>query len=326
MRAAVVTGDHDFEVEEVPDPAPGPGELLVRVEACGICGSDLKSIGHMPAGVVLGHEFCGEVVAWGGGVEGWRVGDRVAAMPLLACGTCRWCQQGEQAHCERVDLLGLGGMAGGFAELVRVGSATSSRLPGGLGDVGALVEPLAVGLHAVNAAGPQVGARVLVMGGGSVGAAVALWSRRLGAVEVVISDPSPERRAGAAAFGATGTIDPSGDQPVGSHDIVYECVGGPGLVQAAFDATTVRGRVVVAGVCMAPDPIVPVTALMKELEVRFAVFYTRAEFDLTARLLGEGELRVDGFVTRRVGLDQMGPAFAALKAGATTDRKVLVTP
>ena len=85
MRAAVVTGDHDFEVEEVPDPAPGPGELLVRVEACGICGSDLKSIGHMPAGVVLGHEFCGEVVVWGGGVEGWRVGDRVAAMPLLAC-------------------------------------------------------------------------------------------------------------------------------------------------------------------------------------------------------------------------------------------------
>ncbi len=265
MRAAVVTADHDFEVDDVPDPTPGPGELVLRVEACGICGSDLKSLGHMPAGVVLGHEFCGEVVACGGGVDGFRVGDRVASMPLMACGTCRWCQVGEVAHCERIDLLGLGGTSGGFAEFVRVGAATSSRLPGGLGDLGALVEPLAVGLHAVQSAGRQVGARVLVLGGGSVGAAVAMWARRLGAAEVVISDPSPERRASAADFGATDTVDPSSGTPLGVYDIVYECVGGPGLVQAAFDASAVRGRVVVAGVCMAPDPIVPVTALMKEL-------------------------------------------------------------
>jgi 2-desacetyl-2-hydroxyethyl bacteriochlorophyllide A dehydrogenase len=324
MRAAALTPDHGFEVVDVADPSPGRGELLLRVEACGICGSDLKAYDHMPVGAVLGHEFCGEVVGVGAEVDGWKEGDRASAMPLVACGTCRWCVRGEQAHCERIDYLGLGGSTGGFAELVRAGAATSSRLSADLGGLGALVEPLAVGLHAVKAGGDHVGQRVLVLGGGTVGAAVALWARRLGAAEVVVTDPSPDRRVAALTAGATDAVEPTGYDT--GWDIVYECVGSVGMVATAIDAADVKGRVVIAGVCTAPDTFVPIAAVMKEVDMRFAVFYRHDEFALTARLLSEGQLPVDGFVTRRVGLEGVGAAFTDLKTAATTDRKILVVP
>src|SRR5690606_14406996 len=117
-----------------------------------ICGSDLKAHEHMPAGAVLGHELSGRIAAVGTEVEGWREGQLVTSMPLQACGHCRWCLAGEVAHCETVDLIGVGGRAGGFAELVRVDPATTFALPDSLGELSALTEPLAVGLHTVSLA------------------------------------------------------------------------------------------------------------------------------------------------------------------------------
>src|SRR5690349_10486508 len=134
---------------DVDDPVPGPGELVLRTTACGICGSDLKAYSAMPAGLVMGHEFCGEIVAVGTGVDGWREGQAVAAMPLFACGQCRWCLADQPAHCEKVDYQGVGGAAGAYAEYVRVSAAGTVRLADGIGEFGALVEPLAVGLHTV---------------------------------------------------------------------------------------------------------------------------------------------------------------------------------
>ncbi|MBL7518911.1 alcohol dehydrogenase catalytic domain-containing protein, partial [Frankia sp. CNm7] len=214
MRVAALTADHHFEVVTVDDPTPGPDELVVAVGACGICGSDLKSYSALPAGSVLGHEFCGEVVAAGTRArETWREGQFVAAMPVRACGRCRWCLADEPAHCERADLLGVGGAAGAFAELVRVDANLAVALPTSVGDVGAAVEPLAVGLHAAVTAGIRPGDRVLVLGGGSVGTAVTVWARRLGAVEVVVSDPAAPRRAGAAAVGAAAAPPPPAGAP-----------------------------------------------------------------------------------------------------------------
>ena len=173
MRAAVLTDDHTFVVEQVPDPTPGPGDLVVRVEACGICGSDLKAHGHMPGGIVMGHEFCGEVVAVGTDLSGrWREGELLAALPLTACGRCRWCLADDAAHCETFDPQGVGGAPGGFAEYVRVDAGSAVRLRPDVGDFGALVEPLAVGLHTVATGRIGPGDRVLVIGGGNVGSAV----------------------------------------------------------------------------------------------------------------------------------------------------------
>ncbi|HVX18230.1 MAG TPA: alcohol dehydrogenase catalytic domain-containing protein [Acidimicrobiales bacterium] len=325
MKAAALTRTGTFEVVDVDDPTPGPGELVLRVGACGICGSDLKSYKSFPAGAVLGHEFCGEVVAVGQGVSEWRAGAVAAALPVRPCGSCRWCLGGEPAHCEKADLLGLGISAGAFAEYVRVDSALSVPITAGLGHYGALVEPLAVGLHAVAAARLRPEDRVLVIGGGSVGVAVTTWARRLGAGEIVVSDPAADRRDSAAVFGATAVHDPSAGPAPGEFDAVIECVGAPGLVQSATQAATVHGRVVVAGVCLETDPLVPIVSLMKEVEIAFAVYYRLQEFAAAARALDRGEIDPGPFVTDRVALDQVGDAFTRLEA-TTADRKILVEP
>ena len=326
MKAAVLNQAHTFDVVDVPDPTPEAGELVLSVLACGICGSDLKSHTYFAPGTLLGHEFCGEVVAVGAGDGGWREGQFVASLPLKACGRCRWCQADEPAHCETVDLLGVGGGPGAFAEYVRVSAAATVPLADGLGELGALVEPLAVGLHAVVAGDLHPGDRVLVIGGGNVGAAVSVWARRLGAGEVVVSDPSPTRRDAADLFGATGVHDPAEGQAPTGFDLVVECVGLPGLVQAAVDAARVRGRVVIAGVCTQPDQFVPVTAVLKEVRLDFAVYYRMAEFAQAAQLLASGAIDASAFVSGRVGLGGVTDAFATLLSPGSTDRKILVTP
>jgi 2-desacetyl-2-hydroxyethyl bacteriochlorophyllide A dehydrogenase len=326
MRAAVLTDAHTFEVEDVPEPTPREGELVLEVRACGICGSDLKAHKSMPAGTVMGHEFCGEIVAVGAGTDGgWREGQLVAAMPIGACGRCRWCLAGEPAHCDAADLQGVGGSSGAFAELVRVQAALTFPLGEAVGRYGALVEPLAVGLHAVVVADVRPGERVLVIGGGNVGAAVALWSRRLGAREVVVSDPSSTRRDSAGTFGATDVHDPGEGPPPTGFDVVIECVGVPGMIQAAVGAAAVHGRIAVAGVCTAPDSFVPVTALIKEVDIRFPVYYRRAEFGAAAALVESGGVDTDAFVSGQVGLDTVDDAFRTLLA-STTERKILVVP
>ena len=327
MRAAVLTGDHTFELAEVPDPSPGAGELVLRVAASGICGSDLKAYQHMPSGAVLGHEFCGEIAAIGPDTDGsWREGDLVAAMPLAACGRCRWCLAGEPVHCERVDLIGVGGSPGGFAEYVRVAAAASFALDESVGVAGALTEPLAVGLHTVAAGEVQPGDRVLIIGGGNVGVAVALWARRLGAGDVIVSDPAATRRAAAAEFGATGVHDPGEGPAAPGFDVVFECVGAPGMIQTAVDAAAKKGRVVVAGVCVAPDQIVPITAIMKEVQVRFAVYYRNDEFAAAAALLNGGGVTTDAFISASVDLNGVQGAFDRLTSHAGGAGKTLVLP
>ncbi len=327
MRAAVVDEHHRLAVVDVPDPAPGPGDLVLRVHACGICGSDLKALGAMPPGLVMGHEFCGEVVAAGTDVAAdWPEGTSVSALPLVGCGLCRWCRAGEPTHCATVDRIGVGGGAGAFAEYVRVAADQSVRLPESVGDYGALIEPLAVGLHTVAAAELETGDRVLVIGAGPVGLAVSTWARRLGAGDIVVSDPVAARREAAPRFGATTVVDPTSDELGHGFDVVFECVGAPGLVDVAIGVIRPRGRVVVAGVCLAPDRLSPGAPLMQEATLRWVVYYTRPEFELAARLISSGDLDAASFVTDRRPLAEIDRAFHELSHGATAHRKVLVVP
>ncbi len=130
MRAAVLNESHRLEVAEVADPSPGPGELVLQVTACGICGSDLKLRPSMPAGLVMGHEFCGEIVATGADTDpGWQVGRHVTALSLIGCGQCLACLAGEPAHCVQADMVGVGGSLGALAEYVRVDQRETIGLP-----------------------------------------------------------------------------------------------------------------------------------------------------------------------------------------------------
>jgi (R,R)-butanediol dehydrogenase/meso-butanediol dehydrogenase/diacetyl reductase len=327
MRAAVLNEDHELEVADVADPSPGPGELVLQVTACGICGSDLKLRPSMPAGLVMGHEFCGEVVAAGADTDpAWRVGRHVTALPIFGCGHCLACLAGEPAHCEQADLVGVGGSPGAFAEYVRVHQRETVGLPEAIDPaLGALVEPLAVGLHAVERAHIRAGDTVLVVGAGPVGLSVIAWAAQSGASELVVSDPSAVRREAAEQFGATWTVDPEVEPLEPRYDVVIECVGLPGMTDICVRAANHHGRVVIVGVCTKPDPYIPIIALMKELTVDFVVYYTRREFFSVVDALAQGSIDGAPFVTKRVGLEGTNDAFTEL-IEAKDQRKILVLP
>ena len=335
MRAAVLQGpDLPLAVTEVDEPVPGDGDLLLRVDACGICGSDIHIADALPLpGLVLGHEFCGTVEAVGGGVEGWAVGDRAAGLPLSTCGRCAACLSGRPRKCATAQMIGIE-RPGAFAELVAIPAASAFRLPRGLdARHGALVEPLAVGLHTVDRAGISPGDDVLVLGGGPVGLAVALWLQHLGAREVGLSDPVASRRDLAAQLGATATFDPgAGDVGAAFAEVagappavVIECVGVPGLIQHACDLVAIDGTVVVAGVCIGDDQLVPLVPLQKEIDLRFAFYYRTRDWDLTLRALDDRRIDPLPLVTHEIDLDAVPERFAAL-AHPTTECKVLIRP
>jgi threonine dehydrogenase-like Zn-dependent dehydrogenase len=327
MKAAVVNPEHGLDVVEVPDPVPGPDDLVLRVTACGICGSDLKAVHGLPGGTVMGHEFCGEVVAVGCDLTGdWSEGRPATALPVFGCGRCGACLSGDVARCAAADLIGVGGSAGAFAQFVRVSGREAFAVPDlPTDDAAALAEPLAVGLHAVNAARLEPGARVAVVGAGPVGLAVVSWARLLGAGEIVVSDPASPRREAAGLFGATDAVDPAARPLPGPFDAVFECVGIPGMMDVCAGAAGTHGTVVVAGVCLQPDPFVPLVALLKELTVRFVVYYRRREFAHALDALARGLIDPAPFITGRVALDGIGEAFASLPA-SPGQRKVLVRP
>lgn len=339
MKAAVLReAGKILQIEQVADPTPGPGELILKVESCGICGSDLHVSdipGALAPGTVMGHEFAGVVAEVGReAAQRFRVGERVCALPCIGCGRCGPCLAGDSSRCPTVQTTGLGQIPGAYAEYVRVGQHEVLRLPESVGHrQGAMVEPLAVALHAVEKAELLPGARVLVIGAGPIGLCTALWARFFGARAVVVSEKAAGRRELAARFGATDAIDPAaGDVAAsfaksagGPPDVVFECVGVRGLLQESMNLARDRGRVVVVGVCVTPDTIVPATAILKELDLRFVVAYLRRDFELTLALLDQGRISSESMVTDVVDLARFPAAFEALKR-PTTQCKIILEP
>ncbi len=328
-------------VEELPDPVPGPDDALVRLRACGICGSDLHTLAHadalpaveVAAGVearfrperdfYLGHEWVAEVLDVGSAAGGAVApGDRVVSMPYLVRG---------------LDLIPLGfsnDHYAGYCEQFLLTAALCRRVPNGLDDRrAALTEPMAVGLHAVNQARLDSNDVVAVVGCGPIGLTVIAWLRHRGVEPIVATDYSARRRAVAAALGAHLVLDPAAGPPfasmppetLGRPMVVFEAVGVPGVLDELVATVPVRARLVVAGVCMQPDTIRPLLAVVKELSLQFVYAYDQEEFDETLRALAEGELDVEPLLTGRVGLEGVAPAFEEL-ARAEDHVKVLLEP
>lgn len=326
MRAATTVGDQAFRIGDVEDPVTGPGELVLRVTGCGVCGSDLSARPALPDGTVMGHELSGEVTAVGDGVTGWAEGDQAAVLPVRSCGTCPSCADGHVAHCDEVALIGLGGAAGGFAELVSVPAAHAFRLPDTVpAEWGPLVEPFAVGLHTATVAEIAAGDRVLIVGGGAVGLTTARWAAALGAASITVADPAPGRRASAASFGATAVVDPTTDGLGGPYDVVVDAAGRPGLLDAMAGAAANHGRIVIAGVCIHPDTYLPLVPMMKELTISFAVYYSPEEFRTVVDAFATGRIDPSPLRTRTAGLDDLADIFAT-HATPSTDLKVVVDP
>lgn len=336
MRAVVTTDPGGpLTVADVEDPTPGPGEVVLAVEACGICGSDLHLVDVWPIpGQVLGHELSGRVVALGEGVDGVAEGDAVVGLSLATCGVCDACRSGRPRKCVTARMVGID-TPGAYAEYTTLPAHDAVAFPEGVDlALGALVEPLAIARHAVGRAGLRPGETSLVVGAGPIGLASLLWLRRLGAGPVVLSDPDPRRRATAADLGADLVVDPTAgdlatqvaDAGLGAVPLVLECVGLPGLVAQASAAAAVDGRVVVVGVCMGEDRYDPLAPLGKELDWRFSFYYCRADIDASIGAVTDPAFGAADLVTGLVGIEATPDRFAALKAGGTDDVKVLIRP
>jgi (R,R)-butanediol dehydrogenase/meso-butanediol dehydrogenase/diacetyl reductase len=333
MQAVIHQGLHNpLKLKSVPDPVPANGEVLIEVGRCGICGSDLHmtediSFGKK-CGDILGHEFAGDVVALGSGVERVKIGDRVSVVPLKSCGSCPSCLAGEPAWCAEMELQG-----GGYAELACVRERQCVILPktASITD-GAIVEPLAVALHGVILAGVRPADKVLILGAGPIGLGVAFWARRMGATNVVIQDINRYQEQRALSMGATefivGLDDPvtASDQALkGKADIVFECVGVPGIISQAIEQVRVKGTVLFMGLCTRSDSFIPFVALSKEIRLQSAAFFRQQEFEATLSMLDTGVVEPKLFITDTVSLESTSAIFEELKH-RTSQCKVLINP
>jgi (R,R)-butanediol dehydrogenase/meso-butanediol dehydrogenase/diacetyl reductase len=334
MKVAVYKRPNEMAVMDAPKPRAAAGEVVLKVHACGICGSDLHAVQYglgMKPDTIMGHEFCGEVHEVGAGVSDYRVGDRVAALPFVVCGTCDRCQRGMEIHCRKLKGLGLGQLPGAYAEFVACGAGSLFKLPDNVSSRdGALVEPLAVGLHAVKRSNVGQGATAIVMGAGPIGLAVLTWAKGKGAT-VVVSEIAAGRAELARKLGADVVINPKEADPVAKvrelsghgPELIFECIGVKGTLASAIEMISPRGQVVVVGVCMEPDQIVPIKCIMKEVGVHFVLGYDRADFDETIAALASGRIQPQPMVTDIIGIDQVPEMFTALRTpGARA--KVLV--
>lgn len=324
MRAAVFKGPGSpLVVETLPDPEPGRGEAVIKVQRCGVCGTDLHMTSgggnDAPINSVIGHEYCGEVVALGEGAEGLKVGQFVTAMPVAGCGHCPNCLAGYPMACPRMQ-----GLVGGFGEYMRISAPSAVVLPATLSPAdGALIEPLAVGLRGVRLAAMRPGARVAVLGAGSIGLAAIYCARLLGAGRIVAISRSARRADLALQMGATG-FEALGDDEIervsaalgGMPEIVLECAGAVGMLQKAVEMVAPGGTIVSLGFCTAPDPILPSLATWKQVTLKFSFTYDLGEFEHCANMLDAGHVEPRLMISTTVGLDDFPALFEALRAGA----------
>lgn len=335
MKAAVFKEKGLLAIEEIPVPVAGPGEVVIRVTYCGICGSDVRllSEGFFPTGLVIGHEFCGTIHEIGPTVEGWSVGDRVTVMPSVKCGECRFCQSGEWHHCVDLKFLGVNeGMPGAFAEYVMANASMLHRLPDEVNDEEAAnIEPCAVSLRAVNRSGIRIGDSVVIFGAGSIGLFVLQIARLAGASAIYVVEPAPSRSQAASILGADEVFDPSSTNihgeianlTGGGVDVAFMCSAAPSVLQQAVDTVKCQGKVVIVGAGLSAN-VIPETWMWKEIEVKGSFAYLD-EFPLALDLFKQGKIKVEGMISDVIPLEKVQQVLQDL-AQPTSQIKVLVQP
>lgn len=339
MPAAVLKGAGRLEVEEVPVPAVGADDVLVAIDLCGICGSDLHMVleGWGAPGSWQGHEWIGTIAAVGDGVTRWRAGDMVVGGPTVRCGGCAMCQAGRPSLCVERDTPGIGLEQGGFATYKLSPADELLPLPEGLDRrAAALAEPLAVALHGIHQGGVRPGQRALVLGAGPIGALSIAALRALGVDDVSCAEPSEGRQVLAAAVGATTVLHPAdlvvpsiaepGLVVEGAVDVVLECSGKAKAMEAGLAQLVRGGTLVLVGAGIEPPRFDPNRILLNELVITGAFTYDHDGFERALDLLASGALPVEALLEPDdVPLDGVLDAMRDLVEGRRAG-KVLVKP
>ena len=331
MKAAVFDAERErVEIQSLPDPRPGADELLVRICRCGVCGSDVSMTS--PGAFKFqtgrfGHEYAGEVIEVGAAVRSHRVGDRIAAIPVIGCGSCEACARGNPLLCPSQ-----ASSMFGFGELAVIPPKVAIRLPSSLSFAdGALIEPFACGLHAMRLARLEPGARVLILGAGSMALAAAYWARKLGAGRIVVLSRSTRRRESVLAMGADAVLgfDPDDQARVpevlgGRPDVVADCVGKPETIPLAATLARGGGTVLGMGMCTQPVTVLPALFNFSGLHLIFPIGYTANEFEATARTFDAGRIDPAAIVSDVIPLEQLPARLDAMRRGDGGGLKVHV--
>lgn len=344
MRAVSVGANRSLQISELPDPTPGPGQALVKVAYCGICGSDV----HMrprpeffPAGTVPGHEISGRIAALGPGYaikagttaggRVWTVGDRVVVLPFGQCGACELCLSGNEQACPDgvPNGVGLGsGRAGGYADAVVVDQRMLFPLPDALSDRdAALVEPTAVAVRGLAAAAAPLDAHVAVLGAGIIGVLTALLLRARGYRSFALVSRNRARGERAAALGLPVIDDRAfAERSVASPPShVIDCAGTPSSAAAAVIALAPLGRLVLVGLALEPLELRAPLIVLKELQIRGAIAYRRSEFAEVIALLAAHAFPAEKLITAEIPLTEANATFSELEA-PNAQLKVLLRP
>jgi L-iditol 2-dehydrogenase len=343
MKAGRLYAIRDLRVDDVPEPGPpGPGEVLLRVTAVGICGSDLhyyREGGIGDADVrepfIPGHEFAGRVVAVGPGVD-LPIGMRAAVEPGRACGRCEMCEHGHPNLCPRIQFCGAPPIDGACREQMRYPSHLLFPLPAGISDAeGAALEPLGIGLHALSLAKLQPGHTVGVLGSGSIGLLLVQLCRAAGAAQILVTEPVAHRREAARRFGATDVLDPSSEDVVDriqfltggrGVDVALEAAGAAETPEQAAAVARPGGCVILVGI-PSDDRLVlsHAVARRKGLTIRFAR-RMKHTYPRAIALVASGAIDLKSYITHRYPLTQIAKAFHTADTYTDGALKVVVEP
>ena len=332
MKASRFLGNKTFAVTDLPTPYAGPGELVLRNQVCGVCGTDVHIYHGEPGSadvnppVVLGHEYSGEVVEVGEGVTGFAVGDHVTVDPNIYCGHCAYCQNGKKQLCPSMEAIGVT-RDGGFAQYSRIPASQAFKLePTVPWEAAAMAEPLACCLHGIDLAGIQVGDKVCVVGGGAIGLLMVQLAKLSGASQIVLSEPNEKRRQVGLQLGANAAIDPARPDAQeafaqvlgGGANVVIECVGNVPAVKSAFQFAGKGATVLLFSV-----PKVDATFDLPLFDVYKKELTIKGSFvnpDTHARavaLINSGKVDFGPIITHRFTLDQLPEAIAMQMSDAS---------
>jgi (R,R)-butanediol dehydrogenase/meso-butanediol dehydrogenase/diacetyl reductase len=349
MKAVLWHKAEEIRVENLPEPSPGPGQIKLKVKRVGICGTDLHEylkgpifiptephpLTGLKAPITLGHEFCGEVVAVGKGVTGIAEGARAAVDACIYCGTCWYCRQGYYVLCDQVAFTGLAAH-GAMAEYTVVPAYAAYPLPNTISDeIGALVEPISVAVHAMRKAELQQGDTVAVLGAGPIGLVTTMVARASGAARVFVIEKAKARMDQARALGATAILDPAEGSPIEQvrdltngrgADIVFECIGHKDTAPLAVELARKGGKAVIVGIFEEPSLFSFNNLILGEKQIRSALGYV-GEFATTIQLIADGRLQPQSLITGCIRLDDVvEKGFLELIHHKDRHVKILIDP
>ncbi len=341
MQVGLITGKEMLELVEFPEPEPSPDGVLVDIQLCGICGTDIHAYqsGEPYNPAICGHEWTGVLSAVGSQVRGLQDGDRVVVAVPPACGRCEACLSGQTRWCQASFLVGIGRDPaapphGGFAPQLAVDASRVLQVDPSLTvEQAAQVEPATVAFHAVRATQPHLGDLAVVQGAGPIGLTTLQWAVAGGAGEIVVIEPNPARQELAATLGATHVAAPDAAGSLirelskgRGADVVFECVGRAETIQGAVDHCRRGGRVSLIGLANGMAEINPAVWLVKEVEVRSSLAFSHDDFERSMGMIADGRVQLDPMHSSTVGLDSLGDALADLASGYSSETKVLVDP